>query len=305
VNVADSREAEAFDRARSMATVGAWNAFLKNYPEGVFADLARAALADLTAAPAVEVKDEPVAATEPVSNPVLDEFAARQQLAQLWDKGFDEASAGNDAAYYEAMSQALTLATERFGTDSEEYAQANNHMTGASTSVGRIDDAIASAREAIRVYSAMFGEDDMRVLIDKANLASRLGSKGKAGEAEEIYVAVIGKMESRRLSASDKGLYAHALEGYAMVKSSMGDLDAAIELGAKSVAALKESTLGGTIDYGWILANYAHILLDAGRCAEAMDAFAEAAEGMKRARVAESQRDYAEILRRLDRGCAA
>jgi tetratricopeptide (TPR) repeat protein len=307
VNVADSREAEAFDRARSMATVGAWNAFLKNYPEGVFADLARAALADLTPAPAVEAEDEPVAATEPATtnDPILDEFAARQQLATLWDKGSDAADAGNDATYYESMSQALTLATERFGTDSEEYAQAQNAMIGASTTVGRMDDAIASARESIRVYSALFGQDDMRVLIDKANLASRLGSKGKAGEAEEIYVAVIGKMESMRLSASDKGFYAHALEGYAMVKSSMGDLDAAVELGAQSVAALKESTMVGTINYGWILANYAHILLDAGRCAEAMDAFTEAAEGMKRARVAESQRDYAEILRRLDRGCAA
>lgn len=307
VNVADSREAEAFDRAQSMATVGAWNAFLKNYPEGVFADLARAALADLTAVPAVEAEATSVAGTAPAQtvNPVLDKFAVRQELATLWDKGFDAASAGNDAAYYEAMSQALKLATERFGTDSEEYAQANNHMTGASTAVGRIDDAISASREAIRVYTAMFGANDIRVLIDKANLASRLGSKGKSGEAQEIYGEVIGKLEAMRLSASDKGFYAHALEGYAMIKSSMGDLDAAVELAAQSVVALKESTLAGTIDYGWILANYAHILLDAGRCQEAMDAFTEAAAGMKRARVAESQRDYAEILRRLERGCSA
>ena len=88
-----------------------------------------------------------------------------------------------------------------------------------------------------------------------------------------------------------------------MVKESMGDTDAALRLGAASVEALEKSTLAGTIDYGWILYNYGNILLNAGRCAEAMDAFAKAAEGMKHARVAESQRNYAEILRRLDRGC--
>ena len=83
----------------------------------------------------------------------------------------------------------------------------------------------------------------------------------------------------------------------------MGDTEAALRLGAESIVALETSSLAGTIDYGWIYANYAQILLNAGRCAEAMDVFAQAAEGMKRARVAESQRDHVEILRRLDRGC--
>jgi tetratricopeptide (TPR) repeat protein len=176
-------------------------------------------------------------------------------------------------------------------------------MTGASTSAGRLDDAIASAREAIRVYAALFGEDDIRVLIDTSNLASRLNSKGQSGEADRLYAGIIEKLKGMKLSASDQGYYAHALEGYAMVKASMGDLDSALQLGSESVAALEASTLAGTIDYGWIVANYAHILLEAGRCAEAMDTFAKAADGMKHARVAEGQRDYAEILRRLDRGC--
>ena len=311
VQVADSREAEAFDRAQSMGTMGAWNAFLKNYPEGVFADLARAALADLT--PAVvddnyvapvtpaEVAEPPQAAE--VIDPVIDDFKVRQQLASLWDKGFDEVTAGNDAAHYAAMSEALKLATERFGTESEEYAQANNHMIGAWTNMGRIDDAIAAARESIRVFGALFGEDDIRVLTDKGNLASRLGSRGKWAEAENIYGEVVGKFGDRPLSASDQGLYAHMLEGYAMVKAGMGDTEAALRLGAESIVALETSSLAGTIDYGWIYANYAQILLNAGRCAEAMDVFAQAAEGMKRARVAESQRDHVEILRRLDRGC--
>lgn len=308
VQVADSREAEAFDRAQSMGTVGAWNAFLKNYPEGVFADLARAALADLTPAsvegpePEAEKPADPPGPAE-AADPVLDDFAARRQLAALWDKAYDEAVAGNEPAHYTALSEALKLATEHFGTESEEYAQANNHMIGAWTNMGRLDDAIAAAREAIRVNRVLFGEDDIRVLIDRGNLASRLGQQGKLEEADEIYAETIEKLEGMRLSPPDQGFYAHALEGRSIVKMSMGDTAAALQLSGASVAALEMSSLAGTIDYGWILANYASILRNTGRCGEAMDVYAKAAEEMKRARVAETQRDYAEILRRLDRGC--
>ena len=44
---------QAFDDAKELGTVGAWNAFLANYPEGFYADLARAYLAKLQGVEAV------------------------------------------------------------------------------------------------------------------------------------------------------------------------------------------------------------------------------------------------------------
>lgn len=64
--VNDVSAKQAFDDAKELGTVEAWNAFLRNYPEGFYADLARAYLAKLegtdTAQPATEAPAESDAA---------------------------------------------------------------------------------------------------------------------------------------------------------------------------------------------------------------------------------------------------
>lgn len=308
VPVADSggREAAAFDRARDLGSAGAWNAFLTNYPVGVFADLARAALADLkpggSAAAGPDVAAPAVGASSAV-DAVIDDYAARAKLEALWDQGRDFAGAGQDSDYFRTMSAALDFASVRFGTDSEEYAQSSNHMVGAWSGMRRLPEAIAAAREAIRVYSALFGETDIRVLNDQANLAARLNAIGKTGEAEKLYRSVLSTYEAKQLSGWDQVLYAHALEGYAQVKASTGDLAAAERHARQALDVLEAAGLPASIDHGWIAANYGDILLKAGNCTEARAAFKKAANSMKAARIAEGQRDYADILRRLDRGC--
>ena len=82
---ADTSSKEAFDAAKELGTVEAWNAFLANYPTGFYADLARAYVAKLggtvapppaVAAPAPAAPRAPVAAPAPVA-------AAREQSRKV------------------------------------------------------------------------------------------------------------------------------------------------------------------------------------------------------------------------------
>ena len=66
---ADVSAKDAFEAAKDLGTVEGWNAFLTSYPEGFFADLARAYLNKLGGSAAVPVAPEPAAQVPPAAAP--------------------------------------------------------------------------------------------------------------------------------------------------------------------------------------------------------------------------------------------
>ncbi|RYE08031.1 MAG: hypothetical protein EOP22_15300 [Hyphomicrobiales bacterium] len=289
--------AGAFDRARALGTPGAWEAFLANHEQGVFADLARAALADLTRSPVA------MAVAAPEGS--VDLEAARGRLHELWDEGLAFANAGDNALALQRMSDARVLAEGYFGADSVEYADASNRLVGPLTLSARVDEAIAASRDAIAIYAGLFGAADQRVLNEKANLASRLAATGRPGEAVPLYNEVIAAFAAIEPGQRDALGYAHALEGYGQLAMRRGDAAVAEQRLAEAVAIAEASGLTGTINYGWIAAGYGRLLQQLDRCGEAQALFARAAEAMQRAGVSTSQHDYADILGRIERGCPA
>src|SRR5947209_3797374 len=84
---ADASAKDAFEAARALGTADAWNAFLKSYPNGFYADLARAYLKKLgetpaTAAPAGPSRP-PSAGLAAATAPGPDNSAAGYDLADL------------------------------------------------------------------------------------------------------------------------------------------------------------------------------------------------------------------------------
>lgn len=290
-------EAAAFDRARDLGTAAAWDAFLKNYPEGVFADLARAARTD--AAP-TEAAIPPPSKTETM----LSAFEARQKLEALWAEGMRMVNAGDVAAYFRAMSAARELAERQFGADSMEYAQASNHMTGALSGIGEIEAAIAASRTAIDIFTRLVGPNDLRVLVDKGNLAARLNATGKREEAGQIFEELLAGYEKLNPSGPDSIYYAHALEGYSQFLAGSGELDRALRYAESAVSIMYGSGSAPRVDDAGIALNYAHILIDTQRCKDALPVLDKAKARMQAAGVATSEGGHATILQLLAAGCS-
>jgi tetratricopeptide (TPR) repeat protein len=291
-----SIEAAAFDRARDLGTAAAWEAFLKNYSEGVFADLARAALTDVTPTEAVA---PPPSKTETM----VSAFEARQKLDTLWREGRRLANAGDDAGFFRATSEARDLASLQFGTDSMEFAQANNHMVGALSGIGEMEEAITASRTAIDIYTRLVGAGDLRVLIEKANLAARLNATGKRDEARPIFEEILVAYEKLKLTGPNNVYYAHALEGYSRLLAGSGELERATRYAESAVALLDGSGASPSVDDAGIIMNYAWMLLDANRCKDAMPVVGKAKERMEAAGVATTQGDHAVILELIAKGC--
>lgn len=66
---------------------------------------------------------------------------AKDELNKLWDHGRAPAKSGANDTYFSAMFGALELAESQFGSDSSEFAQANNHMIGAYSGIGKMQEA--------------------------------------------------------------------------------------------------------------------------------------------------------------------
>jgi hypothetical protein len=80
--VNDVSAKQAFDDAKALGTVEAWNAFLKNYPDGFYADLARAYLAKLEGAePAAPAPENPEAEAPVPDAPATDTEAPATDTA--------------------------------------------------------------------------------------------------------------------------------------------------------------------------------------------------------------------------------
>jgi TPR repeat protein len=233
----------------------------------------------------------------------MSDQAARKKLEALWDKGRLAAKRGNDQIYFLAMLEARDLAKAQFGPESPEYANANNHMIGAFTGVGKMQEAIEAAKHAIRVNSILYGPNSKNVAVDKANLAARLGSTGKVKEAEMMYIEVLSVYAKSEMTGDDIRMLAHAFEGYSQVLAMQDRLSEALEFANKAVTEISQPRFANAIDLGWILANHAHILRQSGDCSSAKTAFEKAAKAFKGAGVPAAQRDHADSIRLANQSC--
>ena len=290
-----SLEAAAFDRAQALGTASAWEAFLANFPEGVFADLARTALVEPTPAATATKPDE--------AEILLGRFEARQVMEKNWAEAGRLVVRGDDAAALRLNSEARALAELHFGPDSIEYADANNRIVGNLTSIGEVQAAIAASRTAIEIYTARFGAGDMRVLVEKGNLASRLASTGETEEARQLFEEILAGYDGLTLGGGDVVYHAHAMEGYSQFLAGTGRMADALVVARQAIDMLDAATGPGTIDYGWIMLNHAEIARRAGDCEASLASLKKAKSGMEAAGVAPSQRDHARIIDLLEASC--
>jgi tetratricopeptide (TPR) repeat protein len=299
VNVANvpdhALETDAFDRAQALGTIAAWEAFLENFPEGVFADLARTALADLS--------PDASSAKPNAADVLLGRFEARQEIEARWRDAQPLALAGDDAGAFRLLSEAMELAEQHFGPDSMEFAQANNFMVGAFSSIGETDAAIAASRKAIEIYTGRIGASDLRVLGEKGNLASRLASIGMTGEARQLFEEILATYETLNLGGHDAVAHVHALEGYSQLLVRTGRVEEALVVARRATAMLKATGIPPAIDYGWTMLNEADIARRAGDCRGSLATLEEAKASMEAAGVAPGQRDHAQIIQLLRSKC--
>ena len=299
VNVANapdhSLETDAFDRAQALGTIAAWEAFLENFPEGVFADLARAALAEVGPA---------VSATQPDEAEILlDRYEARQVMEANWAEASRLVMRGEEAAALRLNSEARALAEAHFGPDSLEFANANNRIVGNLTSIGEMDAAIAASRKAIEIYTALVGPDDMRVLVEKGNLAARLAATGRTEEAKQLFEDILAGYEAMAPAGRDAVYHAHALQGYSQFVARAGRVEEALVLARQASAKLEEAGGPAAFDDGSIRLNEAEIARRAGDCPGSILALEKAKAIMEEAGVAPDQYDHARIIELLASKC--
>lgn len=230
-------------------------------------------------------------------------FVERQRLYDLLEEASDSERAGDDVQHFRLSHEARLLAASQFGTDSLEYADASNGIVGALTRMGRVDDAIKASRDAIRIYTKLFGEHDMRALNEKGNLASRLASTGDTVEARRAFEELVRVYDELSPLGHGAIAHAHAYEGYSQLEMMMGDYDRAEDYAARAYQLAEGSGIGDRIDLGWIAANYAQTLNRNGKCDAAQIVYRRAADWMAAAQVPPDHRDHADILEALATGC--
>jgi tetratricopeptide (TPR) repeat protein len=235
---------------------------------------------------------------------LLGRFEARRIMEKNWEEARHLAMAGDDGGRFRLLSEAMELAEQHFGSDSLEFAQANNHMVGAYSSIGETDAAIAASRKAIEIYTALVGPDDMRVLVEKGNLASRLAATGKTEEAKQLFEAILAGYDAMALAGRDAVFHAHALQGYSQFLARTGRVKDALVLARQASSKLDEAGGPADFDDGSIRLNEAEIARRAGDCPGSILALERAKATMEAAGVAPDQYDHARIIQLLANKCS-
>ena len=233
---------------------------------------------------------------------IVQAFAKRQLLQRLWAEGAAHERAGDDIQHFRRMNEARLIATAEFGINSEEYAIASNHVVGALTKMGRLKDAIEASGEAVRVFSALFGEHDPRVLNEKANLADRLALAGRTGEAAEILESLVAVLDAEQPRGNDRLAHAHVLQTYSRLLMLQGEAGAAERHAARAYELLDQAGITD-MKVGSVVGYYASVLSQNGKCESAQAMYRRAADEMEAARVSETQQDHAGVLAALAAGC--
>lgn len=234
----------------------------------------------------------------------LSEREVQLQVEQLWRAGSFLHREGLDEAAYVLFDSAQKLTAANLGDDSLLYGQANNHLIGALTSLGRIEDAAYAAREAIRVNTIYYGPDSISVATDRANLASRLRLIGKLEEARGEFLAAIAIFEIESEQFDDFRLFASSLDGYSQLLAEEGNMIDAISTARRALETYQVSGLTRQIDYGWILSNVAYMELNTGNQEESCALFRRSVNAFENAEVSSSQSDHANSIRMVQESCS-
>lgn len=234
---------------------------------------------------------------------ILTEFTVRQRLYAALREASDFERLGDDVQHFRRAHEARSLAAKHFGASSLEYADASNGLVGALTRMGRLNEAIDASRDAIRIYTVLFGERDLRVLNEKGNLASRLTVVGKTDEAKGMFQEMVSLYDELSPGGVGAVSHAHAYEGYALLSMKIGDRVSAEAYAARAYQLVKAPGIGERIDVGWIASTYARVLSQSGKCEAAKTMYRAAADDMVNAGVPPTQKDHAEILAMLAGDC--
>ena len=235
---------------------------------------------------------------------VEERLEARAQLDGLWKTGRELDSQGNVTEYLATMERSLEVSLAYFGPESEEYAQANNHLIGAFTSAGQIEKAVKAAREAIRVFSTLYGPDHPQVANDKSNLAARLFRLRKYNEAEKEWQEALRIFEENRLMGWERRAHAVALQGYARFLIDAGEAEEARPLANQAIEILQSGGLGTSTSLGQDYLIAADIETKLGSCKTARSLYENAIEIFIASNTSERHSDFAAARTRAARNCS-
>lgn len=123
----NTAEKEAFEAAKALGTVEAWDAFLSNHGKGFYADLARAYVKKLTdnAAPAPATSAQPATAASPPSPPPATAEADAEELSCAEAKGLKSENSDKPVKIRFVNESAGTIIIQwiDFNGALKEYAQ--------------------------------------------------------------------------------------------------------------------------------------------------------------------------------------
>ena len=121
-------------------------------------------------------------------HPDLVHFVA-ERAVQYHDRGaFDQA--------LPMYQEALTMAADRVGKNSEDYAIRLNNLAYLYEDMGRYDKAIPMYRESIQIRKKMLGEDSFSVASARGNLARVLAKNQQFNESESLTEQVLPVYEA-------------------------------------------------------------------------------------------------------------
>ena len=153
---ADVSAKEAFEAARGLGTVDAWNAFLASYPSGFYADLARAYIKKLAdGAPAASPAEAPArAATQETAQSPEPRRSAGPDLADLAPTDPAKAAVARGATYMGFPERFNRYYTDPTWTPSRTvYVSPNGKGDGATRETPMpVRAAVAAARPGTRIH---------------------------------------------------------------------------------------------------------------------------------------------------------
>jgi serine/threonine-protein kinase len=139
----------------------------------------------------------------------------------------------------EVLRRAVAIATAH--DTAADHARALTQLASLLGQSGRLEEAEATAREAIAIWELTRGADHVDTAAALANLGTVLLDRGRAGEADPVLARAVGILE-RDLGTAHPN-FARAVNGLASARTSLGRFAEAEVLHRRALASM-EARLG-------------------------------------------------------------